>query len=243
MHIGFNQYGQFRDILVFFCLGHQLFQSGRCTSGGAFFFGQICAVIRNFASLCFGIHNVKHIPGFGCAIQAKHFDRNRRTSGFNPLAFIVNQRPDFTPLLTNNEDITLVQRAFLHQNRCHWPTADIQLRFNHSALRCTIRVGFKLKNFCLKGDGFEQFIQALSIDGRNLNILNFTRKLFHDNFMLQQISAHFVWVGFGLVDFVNRNNHRHLGGFGVINRLDGLRHNRIIGCHHQHHNIGHLRTA
>jgi hypothetical protein len=47
----------------------------------------------------------------------------------------------------------------------------------------------------------------------------------------------------GLVDLVDRHDHRHLGGLGVVDRLDRLRHHRIVGGHHQHHDVGHLRAA
>ena len=49
--------------------------------------------------------------------------------------------------------------------------------------------------------------------------------------------------GVGLVDLVDRHDHRHLRGLGVIDRLDGLRHHAVIRRDHQDHQIGDLRAA
>ena len=61
--------------------------------------------------------------------------------------------------------------------------------------------------------------------------------------MLKQIGAHFVRIGSGFVDFVNRHDHRHFGRLGVVNRFDGLRHHRVIGGNHKHHDIRDIRPT
>ena len=61
--------------------------------------------------------------------------------------------------------------------------------------------------------------------------------------MLQQVGPHFVGVRRGLVDLVDRHDHRHFGRLRVVNRLDRLRHHRVIRRNHQNNDIRHLRTA
>ena len=61
--------------------------------------------------------------------------------------------------------------------------------------------------------------------------------------MLQQVGAHAGRVGLRLVDLVDRDDHRHAGGLGVIDGLDRLRHDAVVGGHHQHDDVRHLGAA
>ena len=61
--------------------------------------------------------------------------------------------------------------------------------------------------------------------------------------MLQKIGPHFLRVGLVLVDLVDRHDHRHLGGLGVVDRLDRLRHHGVIRRDDQHHDIRDLSPA
>ena len=61
--------------------------------------------------------------------------------------------------------------------------------------------------------------------------------------MLQQVVADALRVGLGLVAFVDSDNHRAAGGLGMVDRLDGLRHHRIIRRHNQNHDIGDIGTT
>jgi hypothetical protein len=43
----------------------------------------------------------------------------------------------------------------------------------------------------------------------------------------------FSGIGLVLVDLVHRHDQRHFGRLGVVDRLDGLRHDAVVGGHHQ----------
>ena len=61
--------------------------------------------------------------------------------------------------------------------------------------------------------------------------------------MFEQAGADIVRIGFRLVHLVDRNDHRNAGGLRVIDGLDRLRHDAIIGGHDEYHDIGHVRAA
>ena len=46
-----------------------------------------------------------------------------------------------------------------------------------------------------------------------------------------------------LVDLVDRDHDRHVGRLGVVERLDRLRHDAVVGRDHQDHDVGGLRTT
>ena len=61
--------------------------------------------------------------------------------------------------------------------------------------------------------------------------------------VLQQFGAHAFRPGVGLVDLVDRHDHRNLRRLGVVDRFHRLRHHAVIGRDYQHHDVGHLGAA
>ena len=53
----------------------------------------------------------------------------------------------------------------------------------------------------------------------------------------------FFGIGPRLVDLVDREYHRHAGGGGMVDRLDGLRHHIVIGRNDDDRHVGHFRSA
>ena len=47
----------------------------------------------------------------------------------------------------------------------------------------------------------------------------------------------------GLVDLVDGDDDGNLGGAGVIDGFERLRHHAVVGRHHQHHDVGHFGAA
>ena len=49
--------------------------------------------------------------------------------------------------------------------------------------------------------------------------------------------------GLGLVDLVERDDHGHAGGLAVVDGLDGLRHDAVVGGDNEHDDVGDIRAA
>ena len=60
---------------------------------------------------------------------------------------------------------------------------------------------------------------------------------------LRHLGAHAVGLGALLVDLVDRDEHRHLGGLRVVDRLAGLRLHAVVGRHHDDRDVGDLGAA
>ena len=67
--------------------------------------------------------------------------------------------------------------------------------------------------------------------------------LLGDQPVLGELLAHLGRVGVLLVDLVHRDHDRDAGRLGVVERLDGLRHDAVVGRDDQHHDVGGRRTA
>ena len=61
--------------------------------------------------------------------------------------------------------------------------------------------------------------------------------------MLGQLGEHALRVGIVLVDLVDRDDDRYLGGAGMVDRLDRLRHDAVISGDDEHDDVGHLRAT
>ena len=75
LNIGFQQNGQLADVFIGLRIGHELFQSCRCTESGTFIFGGLSTIFCNFTRLCFGFNHIQNVTRFRCAVQAENFNR------------------------------------------------------------------------------------------------------------------------------------------------------------------------
>ena len=61
--------------------------------------------------------------------------------------------------------------------------------------------------------------------------------------VLGELLADLVGVGPLLVDLVDRDDDRHVGRLGVVQRLDRLRHHAVVGRDHEDRDVGDLGTT
>ena len=67
--------------------------------------------------------------------------------------------------------------------------------------------------------------------------------LLRNQAVLGQLLADLVRVGALLVDLVHGHDDRHVGRLGVVERLNGLRHDAVVRCDHEDRDVGHLCTT
>ena len=106
-----------------------------------------------------------------------------------------------------------------------------------------VRIGLEVEDFGLQRDRVEQLVEIRLLGRRHLDVEHLAAERFDLHLVLQQLGAHALGLRLGLVDLVDRDDHRDLGGLGVIDRLDGLRHHAVVRRDHQDHDVGHLRAA
>ena len=201
------------------------------------------AIIGDLAGAGFGIDNRKPVAGFGRAVEAQHLDRHRRTGGDHGMAGIGHQRAHSAPFGAGHDDVAGLERATLHQNRCHRAAAAIEPRFNHRALSRAVRIGSQFEHFGLQRDHVEQLVEIGFCFGRDFDFQGIAAERLDLDFMLQQFGAHALGLGVGFVDLVDGDDDRHLRRLGVLNRFHRLRHDAVVGRDHEHDDIGDLGAA
>ena len=201
------------------------------------------AVARDLAGAGFVFDHGQTVAGFRRSVEAEHFDRHRGAGFVDGDALVVDQRADAAHFGAGDDDVADPQRAALHQHGRDRAAAAIELGFDHGAFGGTFGIGLEVEQFGLQRDHFQQPVEIGLVLGGDLDVDDVAAERFDLDFVLQQFGAHAFRLGVGLVDLVDRHDHRNLGGLGVIDRLDRLRHHAVIGRDHQDHDVGHLGAA
>ena len=161
----------------------------------------------------------------------------------NLAALVVDHRPDLARRGAGHEHIADAQRAALDEHGRERAAALVELGFDHRAFGRALGVGLELEDFGLELDRLEQFVEVGLLGRRDFDVLDVAAHLLDDNLMLQKLLADFLRLGLGLVDLVDRDDHRHAGRLGVVDRLDRLRTQAVVGGHHQHDDVGDVGAA
>ena len=89
----------------------------------------------------------------------------------------------------------------------------------------------------------EEVLDADVVARRHVDEHDVSAVLLGDEAELGELLAHLGRVGVRLVDLVDRDHDRHVGRLGVVQRLDRLRHDAVVGRDHEDRDVGDLRTT
>jgi hypothetical protein len=101
----------------------------------------------------------------------------------------------------------------------------------------------QFQHFGLQQHLFEQIVDALAGLGRHRHEGRIAAVLFRHHALGHQFLLDAFRIGFRLVDLVHRHHQRHVGGLGVVDGFLGLRHDAVVGRHHQDDDVGGLGAA
>ena len=213
------------------------------TAGGLAILDLACPVFGNLTGPGLGFDDDAIVTSHRSAVEAENLDRPAGACLGQLLATVVEKGTHTAALGANNQNIALLQGAALDQNRCHGTTATLDLGFDNDTVGGAVRVGLEFEKLGLKHDGFFQPVETLSRQCGYIDAKNVTTKIFGDDLLLQQVVANTLRIGARLVAFVDGDNHRTTCGLGMVDRLDRLRHDRVIGSNNENDDVGDVGTA
>ena len=157
------------------------------------------------------------------------------------LAVLVEHRADPAVGLAGDDRVTDVERAALHQHRGDRAATLVEVRLDRDTAGLGVGVGPEVeRRVCGQQDRLEQLVDVQPALGGDVDEHGLAAVLLGDQVVLGELLAHLGRVGVLLVDLVDRDDDRHLGRLGVVERLDGLRHDAVVGGHHEHRDVGDL---
>ncbi len=135
------------------------------------------------------------------------------------------------------------KRPGLDDHRRHGAAPDVEVRLEHDAAGRRLRAGLQLENFGEHGDLVEKVLDAEPLQRRSLDGDRVTAPGLGHEALLGELLEDAVGVRPLLVDLVERHDDRDPGRLGVVDRLDRLGHDAVVGGDDEHDDVGHLGAA
>ena len=158
-------------------------------------------------------------------------------------AAVVAHRADLAGDGAGHDGVPDAQRAVLDQHGGHRAAALVEPRLQHGPERGPLGVGLELLHVGHEQEHLEQLLEPLLLLGRDVDEDVVAAPLLGQQAAVGELLLDAVGLRVGLVDLVDGHDDRHAGGLGVVDGLDRLRHDAVVGGHHQHHDVGHLGAA
>ena len=155
----------------------------------------------------------------------------------------VEQGAHPAPVGAGHDDVAALEAAAFDQDGGHRAAAAIELGLDDHALGGAVGVGPQVHDLGLHQDGFQQVVQAELLKGRDLDHLGFAAQALDDDLVLQQLVDHPRRISVGFVDLVDGHDDRGARRLGVLDGLDRLGHDAVIGRHHQDDDVGDIGAA
>ena len=156
------------------------------------------------------------------------------------LALVVDERPDPAPCGTGHERVADLERAPLHQHGGHGPPADVELGLEHHTHGPPGGVGLEVLDVGDDEEVLEQVVDAEALERRHLDHDRVATPRLGDEAPLGELAHDPLRIGVVAVDLVDGDHDRHAGRPGVLQGLDRLRHDAVVGRDHQDHDVGGL---
>ena len=201
------------------------------------------AIIGDFAGARLVLDDRERIAGRRNRRQAEHFDREGRTGFLHLPALVVDHRADLAARCARDEHVADAKRAALDQHGRKRAAALVELGLDDRAFGGAVGIGLQLEDFGLQLDRLEKLVEVGLLGRGDFDVLDLAAHVLDDDLVLQQLLADLLRLGIGLIDLVDRDDHRDAGRLGVVDRLDRLRLEAVVGRDHQDDDVGDVRAA
>src|SRR5713101_1201762 len=189
------------------------------------------------------VSHLEQVARIRHALQTEYFHRRGRRRVIHNTAAIVKHRAHFAENRSADEEVASLQRAVLHQDRSYRAASLVHARFQHRARRRRIRVSLQLPQISNQQNRFQQLLDALLLFRGDFHELRVAAPFRRNQAVFRQLPFRALQLRFRLVDLVDRHDDGHFRSPRVVDRFLRLRHDAIIGRHHQHYDIGNLRAS
>ena len=117
------------------------------------------------------------------------------------------------------------------------------MRLHDGARRAPIGIRLEVEDFRLQQDGVEQLVDVRALLRGDLGRQRLTAEFLEHDTVRQQLLLDLRGIRLREIHLVDCNDERNAGVARVRDRLDGLRHDGIVGGHDEHDDVRDLRAA
>ena len=201
------------------------------------------ALFGELAGIAFVFEYAELVTGDRHARQAEDLCRVGRECGRDVLATRIDQRTDAAVRGASDYAVAGMQCTALDEHRGDGATAFVEVSLDDEAGSKRIGIGLQLEHVSLEDDGLEQVVDMHLLLCRHLDEHVGAAPFLGDDAVLGELLAHTVGVRTGFVDLVDSHDDGNIGCFRVVDSLNGLRHDTVVGGNDEHDNVGDLGTA
>ena len=201
------------------------------------------ALLGELARVAVVLEHAELVTGVGHGLQAQDLDGVGRTGLGDGAALGVEHGADAAIGEAGNQRIAHVQGTAGHEHGSDRAAALVELGLEDVAGGKGVRVGLELEHVGLEQHGLQKVVDTDLLLGRDVDEHVLSAPLLGDDAVLGELLAHAVGVGAGLIDLVDGDDDGYASGLGVVDRLDGLGHDAVVGSHDQNDDVGHLGTT
>ena len=203
----------------------------------------VLALLHQFAGHALVSNGVEVVTGTGNLAHTDDLNRNGRTGLHQLLTAGAGHGTDTANGSAGNDHVTLLQGTVLHQQSGHRATALVQTGLDDGTVGSAVGVGLQLAHLGGQGHHVQQVVDTHAGLGRDGADNGLAAPLLRHQLILGQLLHDTVGVSGGLIHLIDGNNDGNLSGLSVVDGLDGLGHDAVVGSHHQNGNVGDHGTA
>ena len=197
------------------------------------------ALGEGLAGLLVG-HDAEDVPRLGDIGQAEDEDRARRLSPADVLPLVVGHRADLPEVLPDDDEVAALQRAGLDEDRGDGAPALVHVRLDDPSDRRSVRIRLEIGDVRDEQHDIDEVLEALLRARRHRGERRVAAVLLHRDAVLGELTLHLVGVRIGLIDLVERHDHRDPRRLDVRDRLDRLRLYAVVGRDDEDCHVGDL---
>ncbi len=200
--------------------------------------GLFRSLLGDVARLTIALDDLEVVTGGGNVVPSHDLHRCRGPGRLDLGPAVVGQCPDPAGDGPGHEGITGAQGAPLHDHRGYGSLALLHLGLYDHSRGVGVRVGLVVLELGNQVDDLEEVVDPGAGQRRQLDAGDVAAQLLGDDVVLGQLGPDPQRVGTGEVDLVDGDDHLHLGGLGVRDRLGGLRHHPVVSRHDEDDDVG-----
>ncbi len=201
-------------------------------------------LLRNLARGPIVIGHDEGVPCSGNTREALNRHGTRREGFLNGLAVLVDHGADTTIGSAGNNRFTHAERSRLDENRGNRTATLIQTGFDSHTAGGPVRISPEVQtSVCGEQDSIEKLGDTFTLQRRHLDCLSITAILLGNQTKLGQLLEHLVSFCSRGIHLVDGHHDGNPGCLRVVQSLNCLGHDAVIGGHHQNRDIGDLSST
>ena len=161
--------------------------------------------------------------------EARDLHGNGRTRARELLALIVGHHTHTADRRARDDDIALMERTVLHEERRDGAAALVKARLDDGAAGGAVRVGLELADLGGQRDHLEQIIHAHTGLGGDRADDGVAAPVLSQQVVLRELLLDALGVRVRLIHLVDRHDDGDAGGLGVVDGFDRLRLDAVLG--------------